>query len=54
MKRHHTDCEKISVKDDTNKDLISKICKQLIQLSNRKKKKKKKRQMKNGKKPRIA
>ena len=46
MKRHHTDCEKISVKDDTNKDLISKICRQLIQLSNRKKKRKKKERKK--------
>ena len=36
VKRQPTDREKIFANDATHKDLTSKICKQLIQLSNKK------------------
>ena len=36
VKRQPTDREKIFTNDTTNKSLISKICKQLTQLNNRK------------------
>ena len=38
MKRPPTEWEKIFVNDETNKGLISKICKQFIQLNNQKNK----------------